>query len=56
MLGEQIYESRGKRTARRVVSVDGGFKVEVSLPLCPADGPVTAAASLIEPPDTPEIY
>ena len=30
MLGELIYESRGKRTARRVVSVDGGFKVEVS--------------------------
>lgn len=30
MLGEQIGESRGKRTGRRVVSVDGGFKVEVS--------------------------
>ncbi|MGA2631453.1 MAG: hypothetical protein ABSG54_14740 [Terriglobia bacterium] len=30
MLGEQIGESRGKRTARRVLSVDGGFKVEVS--------------------------
>lgn len=30
MLGEQIYESRGKRTGRRVLSVDGGFKVEVS--------------------------
>lgn len=31
MLGEQIGESRGKRTGRRVLSVDGGFKVEVSL-------------------------
>jgi hypothetical protein len=30
MLGELIYESRGKRTARRGVSVDSGFKVEVS--------------------------
>jgi len=30
MLGEQVGESRGKRTARRVLSVDGGFKVEVS--------------------------
>jgi hypothetical protein len=30
MLGEQIGESRGKRTGRRVLSVDGGFKVEVS--------------------------
>jgi hypothetical protein len=31
MLGEQIAESRGKRTARRVVSTDGGgFKVEVA--------------------------
>jgi len=31
MLGEQIAESRGKRTARRVVSTDAGwFKVEVS--------------------------
>jgi hypothetical protein len=31
MLGEQIGESRGKRTARRVLSSDGsGFKVEVS--------------------------
>ena len=30
MLGELIYESRGKRTGRRVLSVDGGFKVEVS--------------------------
>jgi hypothetical protein len=30
MLGEQMGEARGKRTARRVVSVDGGFKVEVS--------------------------
>jgi len=30
MLGEQIYEARGKRTGRRVLSVDGGFKVEVS--------------------------
>ena len=30
MLGELIYESRGKRTARRVVSVDCGPKVEVS--------------------------
>jgi len=30
MLGELIGEMRGKRTARRVVSVDGGFKVEVS--------------------------
>ena len=30
MLGEQISESRGKRSARRVVSTDGGFKVEVS--------------------------
>jgi hypothetical protein len=30
MLGEQIYEARGKRTGRRVLSVDGGFRVEVS--------------------------
>jgi hypothetical protein len=31
MLGEQIGESRGKRTARRVLTTDGGgFKVEVS--------------------------
>lgn len=30
MLGEQIGESRGKRGARKVVSVDGGFTVEVS--------------------------
>ena len=30
MLGEQIAELRGKRTARRVLSTDGGFKVEVS--------------------------
>ncbi len=30
MLGEQIGEYRGKRTARRVLSVDAGFKVEVS--------------------------
>jgi len=32
MLGEQIGESRGKRTGRRVLSTEsGGFKVEVSL-------------------------
>jgi hypothetical protein len=32
MLGDQIGESRGKRTGRRVLSTDGGgFKVEVSL-------------------------
>lgn len=31
MLGEQIAESRGKRTGRRVLSTDSGaFKVEVS--------------------------
>ena len=30
MLGEQIGESRGKRTGRRVLSVDHGFKVEVA--------------------------
>ncbi len=31
MLGEQIGEGQGKRSARRVLSVDGGtFKVEVS--------------------------
>ena len=30
MLGEQIGELRGKRTARRVLSTNGGFKVEVS--------------------------
>jgi hypothetical protein len=30
MLGEQIGELRGKRTGRRVLSADGGFKVEVS--------------------------
>ena len=30
MLGEQIGESKGKRTGRRVLSVDGGFKVEVA--------------------------
>jgi hypothetical protein len=30
MLGEQIGESRGKRTGRRVLPVDNGFKVEVS--------------------------
>ncbi|PYV25491.1 MAG: hypothetical protein DMG24_09160 [Acidobacteria bacterium] len=30
MLGELIGELRGKRTARRVLSTDSGFKVEVS--------------------------
>ncbi len=30
MLGEQLGEVRGKRTGRRVLSVDGGFKVEVA--------------------------
>ena len=30
MLGEQVGEARGKRTVRRVLSVDGGFKVEVA--------------------------
>ena len=30
MLGEQLGEGRGKRTGRRVLSVDGGFKVEVA--------------------------
>lgn len=30
MLGELIGESRGKRTGRKVLSVDGGFKVEVT--------------------------
>jgi hypothetical protein len=30
MLGEQIGESHGKRTGRRVLSTDAGFKVEVS--------------------------
>jgi hypothetical protein len=30
MLGEMIGESRGKRTGRRVLSVDNGFKVEVA--------------------------
>jgi hypothetical protein len=30
MLGEQIGESRGKRTGRRALSADTGFKVEVS--------------------------
>jgi hypothetical protein len=30
MLGEQIAEFRGKRTSRRVISADAGFKVEVS--------------------------
>lgn len=30
MLGEQIGEARGKRTGRRVLSADAGFKVEVS--------------------------
>ena len=30
MLGEQIGELRGRRTARRVLSVDSLFKVEVS--------------------------
>jgi hypothetical protein len=30
MLGELICELRGKRTSRRVLSVDGGFKVEVA--------------------------
>ena len=31
MLGKQIGEETGKVTARRVLSVDGGPKVEVSL-------------------------
>jgi hypothetical protein len=31
MLGEQIGEETGKVTTRRVLSVDGGAKVEVSL-------------------------
>ena len=30
MLGELLGESRGKRTGRRVLSVDNGFKVEVA--------------------------
>ncbi|MEK7750950.1 MAG: hypothetical protein AAB654_03465 [Acidobacteriota bacterium] len=30
MLGDKLGESRGKRTARRVLPVDAGFKVEVS--------------------------
>jgi hypothetical protein len=30
MLGEVIGESRGKRSGRRVLSVDNGFKVEVA--------------------------
>jgi hypothetical protein len=30
MLGELIGESRGKRTGRRVLSTEAGFKVEVS--------------------------
>jgi hypothetical protein len=30
MLGEQIVELRGKRTGRRVLSTDGGLKIEVS--------------------------
>lgn len=30
MLGDQLGEERGKRTGRRVLSVDGGFKVEVA--------------------------
>ena len=30
MLGEMVGESRGKRTARRVLSTSPGFKVEVS--------------------------
>jgi hypothetical protein len=30
MLGEQIGEGRGKRTYRKVLSVDNGFKVEVA--------------------------
>jgi hypothetical protein len=30
MLGEMIGELRGKRSGRRVLSVDGGFTVEVS--------------------------
>jgi hypothetical protein len=30
MLGEQIGESKGKRTGRRVLSTEGGVKVEVS--------------------------
>ncbi len=30
MLGEQVGEFRGKRTGRKVLSVDGGFKVEVT--------------------------
>ena len=30
MLGQELGGSTGKRTGRRVLSVDGGFKVEVS--------------------------
>ncbi len=30
MLGEQVGELHGKRTAGRVLSADSGFKVEVS--------------------------
>ncbi len=30
MLGNTVAEARGKRTGRRVLSTDGGFKVEVS--------------------------
>jgi len=30
MLGEMIGEAKGKRTARRVISTDGGLRIEVS--------------------------
>ena len=30
MLGEQIADFRGRRTGRRVLSIESGFKVEVS--------------------------
>ena len=30
MLGEQVGEGKGKRTSRRVLCVDNGFKVEVA--------------------------
>jgi len=30
MLGEQIYEAKGRRSLRKVVSVDNGPKIEVS--------------------------
>jgi len=47
MLGEQIGELRGKRTGRKMLSVDGGFKMEVTFE---ADGKLFGTDVMKSPP------